>query len=428
MAVIFNMVEIMATLTDSLIAIFLLNRFFDKNKKHKFIYTIFMIAGMAVITDSLSNYYTLQWITSILCVFVYALIFYKGKWYTKIIVAIMFDIIQAVINGFGIGFISFITEMPLMQLVQPGTMERVMLLILVKVINFIAVYMFTMFFSKKRNIHMDIIQILVLFFSAVLASEMCKMIGASTAGKKTQIEYIVMIIIIGILNVTVFIVMRELESKHVRESQERYLEGRIEEENKLIDEIRNSHEVISVIRHDTKHYYSLLKVYLEQGKYEQAKELVATVVDEIDQGKAVVYCDNFTINSILLSKKEICERKSIGLDVMVMGTIPENVNDKFGIMLMNLLDNAIEAEEKEENKKIEVNIVVGEDKCDVTIKNTICKSVLNSNKDFVTTKEDKNNHGYGLKSIKHMAEATGGTLDVYEEDGKFIARVDYFTK
>ena len=46
--------------------------------------------------------------------------------------------------------------------------------------------------------------------------------------------------------------------------------------------------------------------------------------------------------------------------------------------------------------------------------------MITENKKLATTKSDKHNHGYGLKSVKVLAEAHNGMVDIYEKDGFFI--------
>ena len=50
------------------------------------------------------------------------------------------------------------------------------------------------------------------------------------------------------------------------------------------------------------------------------------------------------------------------------------------------------------------------------------------NKKLNTTKADKSNHGYGLKSVKRLAEQSGGLADIFEEDGMFVVRIEFFSK
>jgi sensor histidine kinase regulating citrate/malate metabolism len=54
--------------------------------------------------------------------------------------------------------------------------------------------------------------------------------------------------------------------------------------------------------------------------------------------------------------------------------------------------------------------------------NTIEKSVLRHNPKMRTIKEDKTNHGYGMKKIKKIVEKYNGLMKCDEKDNMFIVK------
>ena len=106
----------------------------------------------------------------------------------------------------------------------------------------------------------------------------------------------------------------------------------------------------------------------------------------------------------------------------VTADIPEKYEHDISIILSNLLDNAIEASEKLTDEKPEITLIISEvtGYYSIIVKNRISSSVITENKKLATTKSDKHNHGYGLKSVKVLAEAHNGMVDIYEKDGFFI--------
>ena len=57
------------------------------------------------------------------------------------------------------------------------------------------------------------------------------------------------------------------------------------------------------------------------------------------------------------------------------------------------------------------------------IKNTIAYSVLENNKQLVTSKSDKKHHGFGVKIIREIAEKYHGRCDFFEQDNMFCCVV-----
>ena len=89
---------------------------------------------------------------------------------------------------------------------------------------------------------------------------------------------------------------------------------------------------------------------------------------------------------------------------------------------MTLLDNAIEANKKiSENEKKWVRLK-GEKKGSqffLQIENLYAGSIVWSNGLPVSTKKEKDLHGFGLESVKAMAEERQGVMELEDKDGKF---------
>lgn len=91
--------------------------------------------------------------------------------------------------------------------------------------------------------------------------------------------------------------------------------------------------------------------------------------------------------------------------------------------MRNILDNAIEAAKHCQNGYIEVSIRSEENAVLVIIANTISESVLDKNKELKSTKKDFSCHGYGVKTIRSIAEKYKGTASFYEEGDMFYCQV-----
>ena len=92
----------------------------------------------------------------------------------------------------------------------------------------------------------------------------------------------------------------------------------------------------------------------------------------------------------------------------------------------NALDNAIEAVLRLEEKKRNVGVVVRSkgDMVSVNVHNSYDgQAVIGADGFPVTTKEDKNFHGIGLKSIRQIAEKYHGICTVSTNEDTFILNV-----
>ena len=94
-------------------------------------------------------------------------------------------------------------------------------------------------------------------------------------------------------------------------------------------------------------------------------------------------------------------------------------------MMGNMLDNAIEACEKcrDSQRVIEIKIQMHDNKYLLMIENTAPKNALENNKQLATTKDDTSRHGYGVKSIKSIAEKNNGMVDFSQIEDRFRSTV-----
>lgn len=94
-------------------------------------------------------------------------------------------------------------------------------------------------------------------------------------------------------------------------------------------------------------------------------------------------------------------------------------------LLSNMLDNAITAcqDVKVENRRICLYIRGDNVSYIFTVKNSIDESVIEKNPKLMSTKINRNEHGYGIRIIREISESYGGISDFYEEDGMFCCSV-----
>ena len=70
-----------------------------------------------------------------------------------------------------------------------------------------------------------------------------------------------------------------------------------------------------------------------------------------------------------------------------------------------------------------LSLLSDENSYSIDLKNTIDISVLESNPQLLTTKKNRNEHGYGINIIKEIASKYDGYCDFYEESGMFCCRI-----
>lgn len=204
--------------------------------------------------------------------------------------------------------------------------------------------------------------------------------------------------------------------------------------SEIIDEFNNNknelkgmeeiHENTRRLKHDMRNHIMVIASYLNNNEIDEAKEYLSVVLDKLNKVYSYISTGNSVMNYIINMKLEGAQKENINFKVEI-----ENLEFKkmgsvdFSALLSNILDNAIEASEKEENPFIEVTIKRKRNYDTILVKNHISKSVLKSNKFLETSKDDTDNHGIGMKQIKEITEKYDGIVDIYEENEMFCVNV-----
>ena len=111
------------------------------------------------------------------------------------------------------------------------------------------------------------------------------------------------------------------------------------------------------MRHDLKRYLVTYRQLLQEGKYEVIEADIDKILGKRLNTNHCVYTENTILNAVICEKMEQCSIKNIKIEVQVNAD-KDMDSIEYGVVLSNLLDNAIEAEEqeKEENRYICLNI------------------------------------------------------------------------
>lgn len=212
-------------------------------------------------------------------------------------------------------------------------------------------------------------------------------------------------------------------------SKNKQLSGEMEELNRIINEGKRQYEyektnieMINVKCHDLKHQLAAMK-----GKiYEEQIEELTNVINIYDSS---VKTGNEALDVVLTQKNFYCGQHGIRLTCLLNGKnydiIPRH---ELYAVFNNAIDNAIEAVEKieEEKRVISVTESVSGDLVTVRVENYFAGE-LELNEGLPVSGKSGEGHGFGVKSIKMIAEKYGGGISVSRENDKFVLDI-FFQK
>ncbi|UZT06169.1 GHKL domain-containing protein [Clostridium sp. LQ25] len=181
--------------------------------------------------------------------------------------------------------------------------------------------------------------------------------------------------------------------------------------------VESNNVKVREIKHNLNNQIIVLQSMINADNIEKANKYINKMLDNTHKLSSKTYCENIIINSILNSKINYANSYNINCNVNVK--IFENIKieeDDLGVIIGNLLDNAIEANLflKDKKRKIDISIYNKNNSIVINIKNTKDKKMLEEN----TWKSDKKNHGIGLNSVKKLVNKYNGAI-ANEDKGDF---------
>lgn len=190
------------------------------------------------------------------------------------------------------------------------------------------------------------------------------------------------------------------------------------------EQYRMTRENIALLNqkcHDMKHQIQAIRA---AGK-EQQEEYLSGLEETVNLYEAIVKTGNEVLDTILTDKSLYCKDRQIKVSCVVDGSQLHFIKsiDLYSL-LGNALDNAIEAVEKFqmiEKRQIDVLIYRQQKFLVLNIINPVKVGPVYEEEGElpVTTKKDKNYHGFGLRSMKYILEKYDGHLNVMVEDDCF---------
>lgn len=181
--------------------------------------------------------------------------------------------------------------------------------------------------------------------------------------------------------------------------------------------------------HDIKNHILIIREMGEKNKINDLLRYVDELYGEYSTTKNVTWTGNHILDLILNQKKAVAEHKGIQFSINVMLLPKIKLSDvELCSLFGNLLDNSIEACEKIEigDRFIDINIKVQQKMMFINIANSTAEKAVCKNGCFITSKQDKKSHGYGLKSVQRVVDRHDGVISYQVESNTFEVEITFF--
>ena len=247
---------------------------------------------------------------------------------------------------------------------------------------------------------------------------------------KNQIWIISFYTLLLLMNVSIFEIYKKSIYSLKLEKENMIYEQQLKLLRNCTQDQMNSTALFQREQHDLKNKLLGIRSSMEKQNVQDAIRMIDGILEHgnmVDKAE-LEKIGNDIIDTILRFKyaKAIQKNIVVKIDGFAMQKLPI-LDEDLCVVLGNMLDNAIEASEKVTDRWINVSIGLRKNGLVIVVENSfdgIIKKNIHGN--IISIKENKEHHGYGLKSIRKTVEKYDGEL-VVEIRGNIFRAVAFMT-
>lgn len=420
--------EFVINLVD-VIALYIFLNIFLKKKSANLFRSIGVIVLFAIIIQALNMILGVTSFLTILNLIFLSIILFNNFFFDKTakiaLITLCFIVVMIIFELIGSLFVTVIFKIPVHFIAHP-TSYRVFTAIIVRLALLIFLYLLRKLkishsHIKKIYIYQLIVILLINIFFAYLIFNIYTKNNIFT--KENVLIMICLSLSMVIFSIFILKITDSIIKYSAKEIQWTMREREYQGQIKYINSMQEFNYKLKAQRHDFNHHIGCIYGLLESNKVEYTKEYISKLVENIQKVNTIVNVENGVIAALLNHKLSVAKEKNIEINTDI--NIPKKLNIDpidISIVLGNAIDNAIEASEKASKKMIDIKIFIQKEYLIIKIANTKGGNCIKEEDRYKTTKEDKENHGFGIQNIKYIVEKYDGLLKI-EESELFVINI-----
>lgn len=185
-------------------------------------------------------------------------------------------------------------------------------------------------------------------------------------------------------------------------------------------------QVLRRFKHDMHSHFTVISEYCKKERYHELQDYLAAIQVYSGLYESKRFVGNTVVDAVIYDLCKIAEKE--GAVIQITGTIPaECIIEPYDLCILfsNLLSNAVEASARlqEKEKVIYLDVYYYNNQFYLSVKNNVEWAVHIEDNMMVTSKEDKNLHGFGIYNAKQVVEKYGGKITFTCQDDIFAAEI-----
>lgn len=339
--------------------------------------------------------------------------------------AILFDALLLAMDFLAFLIISWLSlDMKISE--QQYAIASVLAYLLVKVVLFFLILVIRKRFAKKSMEKMlDTEWLRFLFFPVFTISAIAVMLSVFEYVQTVEQANLLAVIAFGMvgMNILVFYLINDIMEREVKMHENKVFQIQAKNQLEMYRSISENFDNLKRKTHEFKNQISCIESLLDKKQYFKLEEYVKKIYGSLNNEPDAINTNNVIVNAILNTKYQEAEAKGIVFVFKVNDLSELQMKDEDVVtILANLLNNAIEACEACEDKKvIKFKFFKEDDKIIIAVKNTFNYDVIYENGEIKSTKTSSlDEHGVGIKNVLKSIEKYGGSYVIEDKNKEFF--------
>ena len=389
--------------------------FYEKKKTSFWIVMIWIIFGLfqTYLHIKQEDANMLMTFCNIMLILLIAILGYHCTGNRKYFLVVVFSVVWA-LTEFLVFFVLYLILEPTERMYNMGA-------VITKILMIIFVYVISSYWNRQKGEFVPNYYYLYLLSFPIGSIYISFSVFYYT--KSHTLSAIAIMIILLVFNVMIFELYTKMNEMFMNEcdkavyaQQIDIISGNTAEQKRIMEEFYNE-------KHNLENKLISLKGYIEKGDIDGIIENLNIIIKNNQYAEKISNSGNSTVDAIINFKYAAASKFDIkfSLKIFIPDEFPIDICD-IGVVLGNAIDNAIEAVRECRNQKkiIEISMGVKKEAWVVVIKNPYEHKIEKNRTGIpVSTKKEKQRHGYGLKSIMRIADKYQGEVVIETKDGIF---------
>lgn len=225
-----------------------------------------------------------------------------------------------------------------------------------------------------------------------------------------------------VMNVFVYYLINDIVIQEAKLHEKEILELQVRNQIEIYRSVSENYEIQKRKSHEFKNQILCIESLLKDYEYEEASKYLNNISKTFMGERNVINTNHVIINAILNTKYQESINKHVVFVFKVNDLSKIQIEDEdLVVILANLLNNAIEACEKcEEKRVIKFKFMIEDELVILSVRNTYNQPLVYDNNEIKTSKTVMpDEHGVGIKNVIRIVEKYRGEYVVENNEKEF---------